>query len=155
MNDPYFPLIHHLMGVMDSFYHVPYTTTFLCRRSISCCNFHVSWSCETWLFVLEWLHSVRSVWYDSTITLGVHCLSLLRSNLTKWFFLCEPTNSSLSWSILAMTTQDKPTASSSSPQMAPIVRTWKSNSPSPLRTIDWYGSILAQINKFVTEGLKQ
>ena len=25
MSDPYFPLIHHLMGVKNSFYHTPFT----------------------------------------------------------------------------------------------------------------------------------
>ena len=59
--------------------------SFLHKRSTLSSNFRVSWLCETWLPVLKWLLSVHSVWYDSTITLSVWCLSLLRAKLTNWF----------------------------------------------------------------------
>ena len=58
---------------------------------------------------------MRLVWYDFTITLGVWCLSLIRSKLTNQFSLCEPTDSSLFYSKLAMTAQDKPIITPSLP----------------------------------------
>nr|POE97766.1 hypothetical protein CFP56_74352 [Quercus suber] len=47
-------------------------------------------------------------------------ISMSPDHLTNWFSLCEPTDSSLSWPMLAINTQDKSTTPCCSPQMAPI-----------------------------------
>ena len=134
MSDPYFLLIHHLMGVKNSFYHAPFAVVSYASdlsqaatsKSLDYAKYDFLSLSDSFLYVQcdktrPW-HSVYGA-----------CLSFTPNLQTDFPFVNQQTPLYLSPScpwLLRINPQQH-----FFPQTAPIVRTQKSNNPSPLRIV--------------------